>query len=64
MAERQVGTASVRTAIVTGFGDVHLVTVGDRIADRFTVRAIGENTVELDDQQSSSVLRLELAPRP
>jgi hypothetical protein len=62
MAERQVGSASVRTAILNGFGDVHLVEVGDRIGNRFTVLSIEANVVELEDGESPSVLRLELAP--
>jgi hypothetical protein len=63
MAERTEGDAVVRTAIVSGFGDVHLVGIGDRIANRFTVTAIGADAVELRDDENDTSLRLALEHR-
>jgi hypothetical protein len=60
MAERREGDGIVRTAILAGFGDVHLVRVGDRVAGRFTVLSIGADAVELQDEVAQSVLRLAL----
>jgi hypothetical protein len=53
---------SDRTAVVAGFGDVHLVGVGDAVADRFRVVAIAPDAVQLEDLQSGNVIQLALSP--
>jgi hypothetical protein len=60
MAEHLDSGTVVRTAVISGFGDVHLVTLGGRIANRFTVTAVGPDAVELRDDATATVLRLTL----
>ncbi len=49
MAEQVEGEGVVRTAVISGVGNVHLVRVGDRIGERYSVTAIGADAVELLD---------------
>jgi hypothetical protein len=60
MAERSTPGGPVRTAILSGLDDVHLVVVGDRIGGRFLVTAIGADAVELLDETTGSAVRLAL----
>jgi hypothetical protein len=60
MAETRHGESIIRTAIISGAGDVHLVAVGDRVNNRFTVVAIGADAVELRDDETEQTLRLAL----
>jgi hypothetical protein len=60
MAETRRGETTLRTAIISGGGEVHLVVVGDRIDNRFTVVAIGADAVELRDDETLETLRLVL----
>jgi hypothetical protein len=39
----------VRTAVVSGFGQVFLVKEGEQVTDRYKVRAIESSAIELDD---------------
>ena len=64
IAERRVNPSEAgdveRVAIVSGLGDVHLVVAGDRIGGRFTVLAVGNDVVELRDENTANILRLAL----
>lgn len=64
IAERQPAgepiAAAQRIAIVSGLGDVHLVSAGDRIAGRYSVVAVGVDAVELRDEAADTLLRLGL----
>lgn len=62
MAEQVEGEGVVRTAVISAFGNVHLVRVGDRIAERYSVTTIGADTVELLDTATQQVVRLGLKP--
>jgi hypothetical protein len=64
MAERAEGERIRRLAVLAGFGDVHLVGAGDRVADRFLVRAVGAEWVELEDEREGQQIRLSLDRRP
>ncbi len=48
----------MRTAIVSGFGDVFLVKAGERIASRYRVVTVAGDGVELVDEADGSTLRL------
>ncbi len=50
----------VRTAIVSGPGDLYLVKEGDTLASRYRVVAIGADAVELGDVTDQSLRRLTL----
>lgn len=62
MVEDGEGESVVRTAVISAFGNVHLVRVGDLLAERFSVTAIGADAVELLDTTTQQVLRLGLRP--
>lgn len=41
------GESTTRTAIISGLGDLFLVKVGEEVAGRYRVNAVGEDAVEL-----------------
>jgi hypothetical protein len=53
-------TGDTRTAIISAFGQVLLLKVGDQIASRFKVAAIGADVVELTDTLDNTPVRLAL----
>lgn len=60
IAEDGAADAVIRTAIVSGMGDVFLVKEGESLASRYRVGAISAAEVELVDTTDESVLRLTL----
>ena len=50
----------VRTAILSGLGDVFLVKAGEIVASRYEVVAVGADAVELRDLGTGRTLRLGL----
>lgn len=62
MAERETPDGPVRTAIVSGQGQLFLVGVGDAVTTRYVVRAISADVVELVDDASGESIRLALRP--
>jgi len=62
IAEDPAEKGPVRTAIITGFGQVFLVKEGDAVTDRYRVSRITADVVELIDTAGSTTLRLALKP--
>jgi hypothetical protein len=62
IAEDKAGEEIVRTAIISTPSDVLLVKVGDAVGDRFTVAAVGVDTVELVRTDTGESVRLMLKP--
>jgi len=62
IAEDPAEKGPVRTAIITGFGQVFLVKEGDAVTDRYRVSRITADVVELIDTSDSTTLRLALKP--
>jgi len=54
------GDATVRTAILSGFGQLYLVKEGERVNDRYRVVRIGADAVELADADQSTPIRIAL----
>lgn len=52
--------APVRTAVLVGYGDVFLAKVGETIASRYQVTAIGADAVEVKDLLAGRTIRLGL----
>lgn len=52
--------APVRTAVLSGYGEVFLAKVGETIASRYEVTAIGADAVELKDLLTGRTIRLGL----
>ena len=52
--------APVRTAILSGFGDVFLARAGDTIVSRYEIVAVGADAVELKDLLTARTIRLSL----
>ena len=50
----------VRTAIISGFGDLFLVKEGDPVTARYTVAKISGEVAELTDLTDASIIRLAL----
>jgi hypothetical protein len=50
----------VRTAIISGFGDIFLVKEGDSVTLRYRVAKISPDAVELTDLTDNTPLRLAL----
>ena len=50
----------MRTAIISGFGDIFLVKVGDRIASRYRVTSVASDGAELVDETDGATLHLSL----
>jgi len=60
IAEDGTGESAIRTAVLSGLGDIFLVRAGDTFADRYEVLAIDAASVELKDLTSGRRLRLSL----
>ena len=61
LAENRTKDGIVRTAIVSSLsGDLYLVKEGDSIVDRYKVKAVGADTVELTDLVTGGIRRLAL----
>lgn len=60
IAERNTDAPGGRTAIISGLGELFLVTEGDAVTSRYTVRAITAAGVELLEPRTGHVLRLAL----
>jgi hypothetical protein len=60
IAEDESSDGPVRTAIVSGLGDVFLVKAGDRIGDRFRVEEVRAGSVELFDTSTDARTTLAL----
>jgi hypothetical protein len=63
LASDGVDTALVRTAILSGFGQLFLAKEGEAVTERFRVTRIGADVVELSDTQSPTPVRLALRDR-
>lgn len=50
----------VRTAIISGLGQLYFVKTGDTVTTRYTVIAIGSDAIELRDAATGETLRLAL----
>lgn len=60
LAEREVGGAKKRTAVLSGLGEIFFAVEGDTIATRYRVLGIGADVVELQDISTGLVTRLPL----
>lgn len=61
LAESTTADVVVRTAMITGgYGELMMVTVGQRILGRYDVTAVGADAVELKDLQTGETRRLAL----
>ncbi len=60
IAENGTADGAARTAVLSGFGQLFLVKVGEEVTPRYTVTAIGPDVVELHDVAAAAPLRLAL----
>jgi hypothetical protein len=60
IAEDEMPDGVVRTAIISGLGQLFLVKEGDSFADRYRVLRVSSDVVELSDLVDGNVLRLAL----
>jgi hypothetical protein len=60
LAEDQGAQGPVRTAIISGFGDIFLVKEGESVTLRYRVAKISSDAVELTDLTDNTPLRLAL----
>ena len=60
LAENQGAQGPLRTAIISGFGDIFLVKEGDNVTLRYRVARISPDAVELTDLTDNTPLRLAL----
>jgi hypothetical protein len=60
IAEDEMPDGVVRTAIISGLGQLFLVKEGDSFADRYRVLRVSSDVVELTDLVDGNVLRLAL----
>src|SRR5262245_6097909 len=58
MAEDPGPSGAVRTAILSGFGDLFFAKEGDTIANRYRVTSIGADLIELIDSSTNAPLRI------
>lgn len=58
MAEDPGDAGPVRTAILSGFGDLFIVKAGDSIAGRYRVAAISADSIDLVDVSTNAPLRI------
>ncbi len=50
----------MRTAVISGLGQLFFAKVGDTVSTRYTVTAIGADAVELRDVTTGETIRLAL----
>jgi hypothetical protein len=60
IAEDVTPDGVVRTAIISGFGQLFVVKEGERVTDRYRIAKISAEAVELSDLTEGAVLRLAL----
>jgi hypothetical protein len=60
LAEDVTDAGPVRTAIISGFGDVFLVKVGDRIGSRYRVTSVASDGAGIVDETDGATLHLSL----
>jgi hypothetical protein len=60
VAEEATPGGVVRTAVISGDDQLFLVKAGDKVTDRFTVKAVGADGVELTDAGTGAALILVL----
>lgn len=60
IAEDATDNGPIRTAIVSGFGDLFMVRERDAVTPRFRVTSVSADAVELIDMSDQSTLRLAL----
>src|SRR5215470_11061939 len=60
LAEDRGDQGPVRTAIISGFGDIFLAKEGDNVTSRYRVAKISPDAVELTDLNDNTPLRLAL----
>jgi hypothetical protein len=60
LAEDATPSGLVRTAIISGFGQLFLAKEGDQVTDRYRVVRISSDVVELTDLAEGTTLRLAL----
>ena len=60
VAEDESPDGAVRTAIVSGFGDVFLVKAGDTISGRYRVEQVSADAVQLSDSTTATTTTLTL----
>jgi hypothetical protein len=60
IAEDKGDQGPVRTAIISGFGDIFLAKEGDSVTSRYRVAKISPDAVELTDLSNNTPLRLAL----
>jgi hypothetical protein len=60
LAEDRGDQGPIRTAIISGFGDLYLVKEGDSVTSRYRVAKISPDAVELTDLTDNTPLRLAL----
>jgi hypothetical protein len=60
IAEDPGADGPLRTAIISGFGQVFLVKIGERVADRYEVAKISSDAAQLTDLGNNSTLTLVL----
>ncbi len=62
MAEDRVGEELVRTAVISGTGDLWLVRAGETVDGRFSVTAVEAGAVELVRADTGATVRLAFRP--
>ena len=62
VAEDSGPRGPIRTAIISGQGELFLAKEGDQVTPRYRVLKISVDVVELVDVETSAILRLALAP--
>jgi hypothetical protein len=60
LAEDRGDQGPIRTAIISGFGDIYLVKEGESVTSRYRVAKISPDAVELTDLTDNTPLRLAL----
>ncbi|MFN7984200.1 MAG: hypothetical protein U0Q11_20325 [Vicinamibacterales bacterium] len=60
VAEDETPDGAVRTAIVSGLGDVFLVKMGDTISGRYRIEQVSADAVQLTDSITSTTTTLTL----
>jgi hypothetical protein len=60
IAEHTIDGALVRTAVLSGFGQIFFAKAGDTVATRYEVTAVGADAIEMRDTVDGRVFRLGL----
>lgn len=62
IAEERQGDAVIRTAVVTGLGELWLVKAGEKVEGKFEVTAVDADAVELIRADTGTAVRLTFRP--